>query len=504
MNATVHAMDAKRLRARALAIADGRILVVGTNQQAERFRGKSTKTMDLSEKVVLPGFIDAHTHAMDAGSRGSWVDLGETASLADAVDRLRAHARSTPPGAWIVGWNWNEANWPERRYLARADLDAISADRPILACRIDMHMGTANTAALRSVRLPPDVAGRADGVLKEDAFALVKDATRLDAPTLAAAFPSVQLKLHALGITAVHDMVSPAMVEAYQGVRAAGRLTVRALLNPYVEGLDDLARVGVQTGFGDDLLRLGPLKVFSDGSLGARTAALSEPYADEPSNRGRLVYEPDELRALLAKAHAAGFRLAVHAIGDRAGELVADGLASLEGARDRRHRIEHFELPTADALDAAARAGIVASMQPNFVGDLSHPGGLYEGRLGRGRFEGNNPFREVLGRRIHLAFGSDGMPYGPLFGIASAVNAPFDGQRIAVGDAIAAYTRGSAFAGGQERTMGSLEPGKCADFVVLDGDPFADPRAIASIPVAMTAVGGEIVYRRRGSIPQLE
>ncbi len=496
VNATVHTMDAKRSRARALAVADGRILAVGTNQQAERFRGKSTKTIDLAGKVMFPGFIDAHTHAMDAASRNSWVDLGTTASRAEALNRLRTAARSAAPGTWIVAENWNEAKWPERRYLTRADLDAASTDHPILACRIDMHMGTANTVALQTAQVPRDAPGYSDGVVKEETFGFVRDAIRVDAAALAAGFPSVQRRLHALGITAVHDMVGPIMVEAYQKVRASGGLTLRVLLNPYIEALDDLVRVGFRPGFGDEFLRLGPLKAFSDGSLGARTAALNEAYADDPSNSGRLMYEPTELRALLRKAHDEGFRLAVHAIGDRAVDLVAETLASLDGSRDRRHRIEHFELPSAAALDAVARAGVVASMQPNFVGDLSHPGGMYESRLGQERLESNNPYRKILARKIPLAFGSDGMPYGPLFGIASAVNAPFEDQKITVDDAIAAYTRGSAMAGGQERALGSLEPGKRADFVVLERDPFQDPEGIASIPVALTAVGGQIVYRR--------
>ncbi len=496
VNATVHTMDAKRSRARALAVADGRILAVGTNQQAERFSGKSTKMIDLVGKVVLPGFIDAHTHAMDAGPRSSWVDLGTTASLAEALDRLRTAARSAPPGAWIVAENWNEAKWPERRYLTRTDLDAASPNHPILACRVDMHMGTANTVALRVAEVPVDAPGYTDGLLKEETFGSVRNAIRVDAAALASAFPSVQRRMHALGITSVHDMVSPIMVEAYQRVRAAGGLTLRVLLNPYIEGLDDLVRVGLRPGFGDDYLRLGPLKAFSDGSLGARTAALTKPYADEASNCGRLMYEPAELQALLLRTHEAGFRLAVHAIGDRAVDLVAETLSSLDGAGARRHRIEHFELPSDRALDAAARSGIVASMQPNFVGDLSQPGGMYESRLGRGRLESNNPYRTILARKIPLAFGSDGMPYGPLFGIASAANAPFQDQKIAVGDAIAAYTRGSAMAGGQEKALGSLEPEKRADFVVLERDPFQDPEGIASIPVALTAVGGQIVYRR--------
>jgi len=496
VNATVHTMDSKRSRARAFAIVDGRFAAVGTNQQAERVAGKGTRTIDLAGNVVLPGFIDAHTHAMDAAGRDGWIGLRRTASLADALDRLRSAAAGAAPGTWILAEDWDEARWPERRYLTRADLDSVSADLPILACRIDMHMGSANTAALRAAGVRANAPGFGDGILKEETFELLRDAIRPGSADLAARFPSVQARLHALGITAIHDMVSPASVDAYQRVRAAGHLTLRVLLNPYIDGMDSLVDAGLRTGFGDEHLRLGPLKGFSDGSLGARTAALSEAYKDEPTSLGRLVYEPDELRGLLRRAHDAGFQLAVHGIGDRAIDLVAGVLASFEGARERRHRIEHFELPSSTALDVAAGAGLVASMQPNFVGDLSHAGEMYDSRLGPSRLERNNPYRKILARRIPLAFGSDGMPYGPLFGIASAVNAPFEDQRIGVGDAIAAYTRGGAYAGGQERQLGSIEVGKLADFVVLERDPFREPEEIASIPIALTAVGGRVVHRR--------
>ena len=267
-NAAVYTMDASRSRARAFAVGNGRFLAVGTNQQAERFAGKTTKTMDLGGKTVVPGFIDAHAHAMDEGGRESWIDLGSTASLGEALGRIRAAAQSAREATWVVAKNWNESKWPDRRYLTRADLDGASMVHPILACRIDMHMASVNSAALRAAGVPVDAAGYADGIVKEEAFGLVRDSVGLDAARLADAFPAVQSRLHGLGITAVHDMVSPPMVEAYQRVRHAGRLTIRALLNPYIEGLDHLARVGLRTGFGDDALRLGPLKAFSDGKIG--------------------------------------------------------------------------------------------------------------------------------------------------------------------------------------------------------------------------------------------
>ncbi|HYS70999.1 MAG TPA: amidohydrolase family protein, partial [Thermoplasmata archaeon] len=240
------------------------------------------------------------------------------------------------------------------------------------------------------------------------------------------------------------------------------------------------------------------IKVFADGSFGARTAALFDPYDDEPRGTGRLVHSPKELAAVLARAHGAGFQLAVHAIGDRAIDVVVEAYARVldgEPREDHRHRIEHVELPSPEALDRMKELGLVASMQPNFVARWSGAGGLYERRLGRDRLERNNPFREVLARRIPLVFGSDGMPYGPLYGTIGAVGAPFGAQRIPALEALRCYTASGAFASFEEGTKGALAAGRLADFVVLSGDPRRG-QALRGLAVEATVVAGRRVYRR--------
>jgi predicted amidohydrolase YtcJ len=254
---------------------------------------------------------------------------------------------------------------------------------------------------------------------------------------------------------------------------------------------------GFRTGFGDPWLRLGAIKVFADGSLGAYTAALDAPYAGRPGERGMLVHSPRELREILEAAHRAGFQTATHAIGDAAIRLVVETLEAVQDSlprKDPRHRIEHYELPDDEVLRRTKSAGIVASCQPNFVGQWSGPGDVYETRLGAARTVTNNPYRTILRRRVPLCFGSDGMPYSPLYGVHWAVNGFFEDQRISPEEALRAATAGSAFAAFEEDDKGTLEPGKLADFAVLSGDPFETPEAIARMRVASTWIGGHRVH----------
>jgi predicted amidohydrolase YtcJ len=262
--------------------------------------------------------------------------------------------------------------------------------------------------------------------------------------------------------------------------------------------LSSLVAAGLMTGFGDAWFRLGAIKVFSDGSLGAYTAALREPYEGRPGDRGMLVHPRAELMTILRTEHRSGFQTATHAIGDDAIDEVITALEAVqaeEPRKDPRHRIEHFELPDDDLLRRSRKAGLIASCQPNFVGQWSGPGDVYETRLGTERAATNNPYRRVLARRIPLCFGSDGMPYGPLYGIHSAVNGFFGDQRISVEDAFRAATAGGAYASFEEELKGTLEAGKLADFVVLEDDPFEEPDRIAAARVHSTWIGGEPVYR---------
>ncbi len=491
--------------AKAVAIRGDHIVAVGSDAQVERLSGRGTRTFDLHGRVVVPGFIDAHAHMVDAAAEFGWVRIGGAGSLGAAMERLHAEATRTPAGAWVIGVDWDEAKWPERRYPVRDDLDRVSTDHPVVARRIDGHMGSLNTKALElaadlaGIRgFETDAAGRPTGVLKEDAFWRFHERFSSSEAVLDAGLPRMARMAHRLGITSIHDIAGAPQLRAYLRARRQGRLRLRVYALPRDSLLDALVAAGLATGLGDPWLRLGAIKVFTDGSLGAYTAALSNPYEGQPENRGMLVHSVEELRGIFRKAHLAGFQTATHALGDAAIRQVVEAWETIldEAPRkDHRHRIEHFELPDEDLLRRTKAAGLLASCQPNFVGQWSGPGDVYETRLGKTRNSTNNPFRRILSCRIPLCFGSDGMPYGPLYGIHSAVNGFFKDQRMSVEEAIRGYTVGGAYAAFEEDLKGTLDPGKLADFVVLDGDPFEVSEGIRDLRIHSTWIGGTPVYQ---------
>ncbi|TLZ73595.1 MAG: amidohydrolase [Methanobacteriota archaeon] len=498
----VHTMDPARPRAHGVAFGGGRIVAVGTNAQAEKWAGKTTEVVELGGKVVVPGFIDAHAHLMESASRVGNVDLGGCAPMAAALDVLRAAVPHAGPGEWVVGDDWDESRWPEARYLTCEDLDRASPDVPIAAVRVDRHMASVNSAALGLLKIPLGTrgfdatsAGRPTGVLKEDALEAMWDVVWPSAERLARNFREVATRALSLGITTVHDVVGADEIRAYQIAKAGGALPLRATLMARDRLLPHLAAAGLSRGFGDEWLRLGAVKVFGDGSLGARTAALFQPYKDDPTESGMLIHPPRELRDILAGIHAAGFPSAVHAIGDRAIELVIETIEAVAPEAGPRHRIEHAELLHPEHVERMARNGIIASCQPNFIGQWSRPGGMYEKRLGFERTARNNPYREVLEKGVVLAFGSDGMPYGPMEGIHWAVNAPFGIQGITMDQAVAAYTVGGAFAAFDETDGGTLAVGKRGDAVILSGNAWQEPETIRETHVERTIIAGRVAWR---------
>ncbi|MFQ6013514.1 MAG: amidohydrolase [Thermoplasmata archaeon] len=486
--------------AEAVALGGGRILAVGKRAEARGFEGPDTHILDVGGRLVLPGFNDCHTHLATYGARLSSLDLGSAGSLDDLKARVAERVRGLPRSQWLLGHNWDESRWPVRRYPVRTDLDEAAPDRPVALSRIDTHMAVVNSEGLGRLALEGvegverDASGEPTGVLKEGAMEVLREKTRPDAAPIQEGLKAIIQEAHRLGITSVSETVSPHGVLAYRALRRAGDLVLRVNLMPRAEGLPALLTAGLGTGVGDGVLRLGPLKAFFDGSLGARTAALLEDFADEAGNRGMLIYSEEEAASLVRDATGGGFQLALHAIGDRGIQAAVRHLAR-EGGEGFRHRIEHLELPKGEDLKEARRLGLVASMQPNFVGQWSRPGGLYEDRLGPDRLRRNNPFRRILEEGIPLAFGSDNMPLSPLYGIHWAVNAPFADQRLSVEEALRAYTRGSAYASGEEDRKGSLDPGKLGDLVVLEKDPRERPTAIQDIPVYATILDGRVVYQ---------
>jgi len=502
--------DRRGTQVEAFAARHGRIVALGRDREILRLRGARTKVVDLAGRFALPGFIDCHTHFAKRALGITRVDLHGAGSRAAMLARLARRRPTTPAGEWILGRGWDESTWGDRRFPTRLDLDRAVSDRPVKASRVDGHSCVVNTLGWKTLRMPADFSGverdskgRPTGVLKEAAYEETLDRI-VDPPGLyRKALPLMERRAHKLGVTTVCDFVDPKDLRAYIERRREGGLKVRVAAAMWTRHFDALETGGFGAGLGDEWLKLLGVKMYGDGSIGSRTAAMYHPYRDEASSKGAMNLDRKAMTRMVGRARALGLQVCIHAIGDRgvdeviaAFEDAARGGSKAQFARER-HRIEHCELVTKEGIRRMRRLGVVASVQPNFVGNWSAKGKLYDQRIGKEWLGRDNPMRWMADAGLPLAFGSDNMPFSPLYGIHSAVNAPFPAQRLTVDEALAAYTRGAAFAIREETSRGSLEAGKLADVVVLDGDPRDLPREIQGIGVVMTIVGGKVVWRAR-------
>jgi len=499
-NAEVHPLADPDETAEAVAVRDGRVVRVDPAYEVGFLEGVDTTVIDCDGRVVLPGFVDAHTHMDAVGRRLVHADLSGADSRAEALDRLRLRAETTGEG-WVEGYGYDESEWGETDHLSRGDLDAVVEDRPVAAFREDLHSASLNSAGLEALldRMDQEQVhredGRATGVVAEGAVGTVQSELAADRGEMRALLETARDRAHELGITAVHDTVrgTPAP-RVYRELAREEELDLRVRINYWTDHLDAVAEAGLVPDTGSEFVRVGAIKSFTDGSIGSGTAKLTEPFADS-GGRGTWVVPPAELREWVDRAEEAGFQFSAHAIGD---EAVAETLEAFAGTADpaaARHRVEHAEVLTDELVERFAEAGVVASVQPNFH-KWAREGGLYETRLGPERTRESNPLGSLLEAGVPLAFGSGAMPIGPLFGVEQAVTAPAPEQRVGVTEALRAYTLGGAYAGFDEDRMGTVERGKLADLVVLDESPWeVDPGEIADIDVAMTVVDGCVVYR---------
>jgi predicted amidohydrolase YtcJ len=484
--------------------------------------GPATRVIELRGRLVLPGFNDAHVHFLEGGFGLLSVDLRPARDQADFARRLGEHARTLPAGTWILQGNWDHEAWPSQALPTRHLVDASTPEHPVFVSRLDGHMALANSLALRLAgitRHTPDpeggaivrdAAGEPTGILKDNAQALL--ARAIPEPTREMnrrAARAALAEAARLGVTTIQDNSATDALPTYLELRASGELTARISVWRYAEALGALIQAGVRTGLGDDWVRLGAIKILSDGSMGAGTAAFYEPYADDPGTRGLLLYPPEELARLVREADAAGFQLAVHAIGDRANDLVLGAFEQAvirNGPRERRFRIEHAQVVRKRDLARYRALGVIASIQPSHcIDDMRWA----EKRIGRARSRDAYNFRSFLDAGIAVAFGTDWSvePLDPRVGLYAAVTRElpdggppggwFPEEKLTLAEALDLYTRGSAYAERAEDRKGTLLPGMLADIVVFERDLFRIPaREILEAEVDLTVVGGRIVHER--------
>ena len=478
------------------------------------------REVDGGGRTLLPGLIDAHGHVIDApggvglGLAVSQLDVSGTKSLQEMQQRLRAYAAAHPEVPWIIGRGWNQELWSEKRFPTAPDLDSVVSDRPVVLERVDGHAYVANSAALRAAQVTPETKAPAggrieNGLFVDNAMDLLDKALPPPSPAeLDRGLAKAQEILLSYGITSVGAMSTELSDwEAMRRAGEAGRLTVRLMV--YASGLAPLRELPRPTSWlYDERLRLVGIKFYLDGALGSRGALLKQPYADSPDARGLSLISEVELKKQADEAASDGYQVAIHAIGDAANARAISTYEQLSKkyGTDRRWRIEHFQIVDPADIPRLAPAGIIASMQPTHqTSDRL----MAEKRLGPDRLAGAYAWQSVLKSGARLAFGSD-FPVespNPFPGLAAAISRQdMEGQppggwipteRLTFAQALNAFTRGAAYAGFAEDKIGALEPGKWADFIIVDRDPTkVDPQALARTQVLETWVAGKKVWER--------
>ncbi|HYL86298.1 MAG TPA: amidohydrolase family protein [Candidatus Angelobacter sp.] len=511
--------------AEAMAVTEGKISCVGKLAHVLLDCGGSqegAETVDLHGQFVMPGFNDAHVHLGSAAANALAVPLRGVASIEEMQKRVAEAVANHKEGEWISGGGWDHTTWPEKKFPNRQQLDAVAPKNPVILTHISGHVAVANSLALKKAEIdkttpnPPggeiehDGLGEPTGMLKEAAaMELVK--VRIPDPSLEERRKGIEMVLENVahnGVTSVQDNSAWEDFQVYQQLKDEGKLTVRITeWLPFNASLDDLQNMRAQGGTKDPWLKTGALKAVTDGALGSRTAAMLEPYNDDPSTTGIFTYDPDKLQAMAIQRDKAGFQLNFHAIGDRANRIALDvfeAVAKANGPRDRRDRIEHAQVVAPMDFQRFKQLNVIASMQPaHQTTDMRWA----EDRIGSERTKGAYAWATMLRNGVHLAFGTD-YPVelvSPFRGLYACVTrerpdgGPKNGwepqERISLEDCIRAYTSGSAYGQFEEGKKGELKQGEYADFIILSDDLTKIPPAqYTKVHVVRTVVGGKMVY----------
>ncbi len=470
-------------------VEDGRITAIG---DYDRIMETSEELINLKGYTVLPGFIDAHTHLLGMGLDMDRIDLSSTDSFKEAMYYMEKEVKDTPEGNWVIGSRMDETKWKKEGLPTKEDLDEISLEHNIMIKRVCGHIAVVNSKVLEMVDDSNEYVDAEKGLLKEDALWSLSDRIDGDKERKEKVLKKAIKEAHSYGVTGIHEVMDREAWETYKVLDEKGELNLRVrgyILNDESDGLEPMEN--------SEYLALRGLKIFVDGSLGGKTAALEEEYADDPGNKGILLLEQKEIEEIISDAEQRGFQLMAHAIGDRAiSTLITAYEMASDDCREFRHRIEHAEMPSSDHIRRIRNLGLVLSAQPNFAYQWSRKNGMNSRRLGEERLKKCNPYWDIQRSLVEMAFGSDNMPMSPLFGVFSAVNHPILEQRISVYNALRCYIKSSAYAGKDEDKFGAMEEGKAADFVVLSENPM-ESNDLRDIDVLMTVVNGKIVYDTR-------
>lgn len=450
--------------------------------------GEAYRIFSFGDCVILPGFIDVHSHLSQFGLGLLLPNLNKTTSLKDCLETVREAVKEMG-GLYdfFVFEGFDESKWVERRLPTREELDKIESKKPLILRRVCGHIAVGNKKALE--RIPEGLYESQSGILFEKAALHVREYFPPSFEELKLSILRGQEEVLKLGITTIHEFGDGKLFRAYDELRRSGSLKLRVIFHFYEKWRRALGELGIRTSFGDDRLKIGGIKIFADGSIGAKTAAFKRPYQGK---KGILLKKKSELVDVIRWGEERGVQVLIHAIGDRAIERVVQSFdEALLGGNPLRHRIEHFEFPDEAEMDLVGKLGILISMQPNFVVEWGMAGGMYERLLGE-RFRKNNPFKELLVRGIKVAFGSDSMPFGPLYGMRGALYHPVSEMRLNLVEALKLYTKNGAYFSFMEGKAGEIKEGYYADLVVYRSEEI---ESLHDRPL-LVMVGGEVVYSR--------